>query len=254
MGPNQGAGIPAPYNDDGLLCDLAPFSANISQGTSSIESIPGWGGGYNADSLVAAVTALVVADNGTQVTLAASSLEDVTSSVNAADGSLSFDFDAGEYVLFTFYQEQSEYREVMAGDQVEAAVPQSPIQNYKQNGSWVVDHFSATGAQIFIDFWNTSLLSGNTSDAIREVGNFLWEDSQEFGANNSIFWTPKFSDVFLANRGYNVSTWLPVIVSADLAGLTTFSGVTYITDEDDAGLGHIEDYEQTVSSELSPRK
>lgn len=252
MGPNQGAGVPAPYDDDGLLWDLAPFNASLPKGTLSVQVIPGWdGGAYNADSLLAAVVGLVVSqnENGTQVTLAADSLRDVTSQVIAADGSLRLGFNAtgGEYVLFTFYEERAAFREVTAPDGIEAAVPQSPVQNYKQNGSWVVDHFSAAGAQVIIDFWNSSLLSGDTPEDLRAVGNYLWEDSQEYVTNNSIFWTPKFPEAFASSRGYNISTWLPVIVSADLAGLTTFGGVTYTTDEEDAGLGHIEDYEQTVS-------
>lgn len=253
MGPNQGAGVPAPYNDEGLLWDLDAFNVTVSKGTSDIQSIPGWGGKYNADSLLAAVTGLVVAENanGTEVTLAASSLKDVTSLVNGTDGSLSFEFNATDegtgYVLFTFYEVHSEVREVAASDSIPAAVPQSPIQTYKENGSWVVDHFSAAGAQVIIDLWNSSLLSGSSSAGIREVGNFFWEDSQEYQTNNSIFWTPKFPEVFSSNRGYNLSTYLPLIVSADLAGKTTFSGITYITDEADNGEAHIEDYEQTVS-------
>lgn len=254
QGPNQGAGIPAPYNDEGLLWNLAPFRANLSQqgtATDQVVSIPGWGGSYNGDSLVAAVVARVVADNGSHVTLAASSLEDVTSLVSPANGSLHLDLDGADnrdgHVLFAFYQERSRYREVAASDQVEAAVPQSPIETYQQNGSWVVDHFSAAGAQLLIDFWNKSLLyDANTTEGIRKVGNFLWEDSQEYGGNNSLFWTPQLADVFVAHRGYHMAPWLPVIVSADLTGLTTFAGVTYVTDEEDAGVGHVEDYEQTV--------
>lgn len=253
MGPNQGAGIPAPYNDDGLLWDLVPFSVNISKGSSGLDTIPGWGGRYNADSLFTAVTGLVVSENsnGSKVTLAADSLQDVTHLVSKIDGSLNLEFESPEdgikFVLFAFYQDLAQYREVAAPSAVATAVPQSPVQNYRQNGSWVVDHFSTAGAQLIIDFWNSSLLGDNTSEAIANVGNFLWEDSQEYMTNNTLFWTPKFADVFLANREYNISKYLPVIMSANLAGLTPFSGVVYTTDAEDAGLAHIEDYEQTVS-------
>lgn len=250
MGPNQGAGVPAPYDDEGLLWDIAPFSVNISKGTSGVDTIPGWAGKYNADTLFAAVVGLIVGENanGTEVTLSASSLEDVTALVDSTDGSLSYNFsttdDGAEYVLFAFYQVHAEYREVASPEAVEAAVPQSPVENYRQNGSWVVDHFSATGAQLIIDLWNSSLLAGDSSENIREVGNYLWEDSQEYTTNNHAFWTPKFPEAFLTSRGYNVSTYLPIIVSASLAGIE--SNITYITDEDDAGQAHIEDYEQTV--------
>lgn len=263
IGPNQGAGIPAEYGDDGLLWFLGAFNETVSKGTSSIASIPGWGGRYNEDSLIGAVTALVVAENGTQKTLAASSLQDVTSLVNGADGSLSLNFNATdegtEYVLFAFYQEHADYRAVVAPDETEVAVPQSLVENYKQNGSWVVDHFSAAGAQVFIDFWNSSLLYGNSSDTLRNVGNFLWEDSQEFHlqtANSNLMWTPKLAEVFLSNRGYSIINYLPFIVSADLAQVTAFTtNVTYVSDEEDGGQSYTEDYQQTVSQSppFSPR-
>ena len=46
----------------------------------------------------------------------------------------------------------SEFRECASPDEVNATVPQSPVTNYVQNGSWAVDHFSANGAQLVIDF------------------------------------------------------------------------------------------------------
>lgn len=255
IGPNQGAGVPAPYNDDGLLWALDPYSMSVTKETSHIASIPGWGGQYNTETLVAAVTGLVTSQDGTQVTLQSTSLHDVTSLVGA-DGSLDLQWnattDAGsEYVLFAFYLQRSESREVRPSNEVVAAVPQSPILNYRENGSWVVDHFSKTGAQLIIDFWNDSLLSGGTSDALLQVGNFMWEDSQEYWIGTNLLWTPKLPDIFLSNRRYNISNYLPFIVTANLAGVTTLSGIKYISDEEDGGQSHIHDYQQTVSCTIS---
>lgn len=157
IGPNQGAGVPAPYNDDGLLWDLAAFNVEVTSGTPFTDMLPGWGEPYTSESLVAASTGLVIARNGSQVTLSSSSLADVTSGVDS-DGRLELQFndtdEGSDYILFAFYLKHSEYREVTAPSDAPAAVPQSPIENYRQNGSWVVDHFSTAGAQLIIDFWN----------------------------------------------------------------------------------------------------
>lgn len=234
MGPNQGAGVPAPYDDDGLLWDLAAFNQTVAIGSSFNSTIPGWGTG----SLVAAVTGVVTnSTDSTHKTLAESSLVDVTDLVSSS-GQLQVQFnntDGVENDVFAYYLIHSEYREVQSPGDVPAAVPQSPVTTYAQNGSWVVDHYSAKGAQVIIDFWNQSLLDEGTSDLIREVGNYMWEDSQEFSV--STWWTPLFQQAFQANRGYSVNKFIPLLAS---------SGVTYTTDEADAGASHIVDYQQTV--------
>ena len=126
--------------------------------------------------------------------------------------------------------------------EVQAAVPQSPIQDYKQNGSWVVDHFSAEGAQLIIDFWPESLLFDNTPDLIRQVGNYMWEDSQKYKFGVTTYWTPNLPHTFATNRGYSINKYIPVVT--DVRGSTTSS---YILDDGDEGVGFIEDYQQTVS-------
>ncbi|KAF3763073.1 hypothetical protein M406DRAFT_292702 [Cryphonectria parasitica EP155] len=253
IGPNQGAGVPAPYGHDGVLWDFASFNVTVPAGTTFSDLLPGWGGAYNAESLVAATTGLIVDSNGTEATLSASSLADVTSQVNSS-GHLNLVFNASssssgsEFVLFAFYLKPADYWEVKASDLVEAAVPQSPIKDYKQNGSRAVDHFSAAGAQLVIDFWNETLLSGDTTTSILEVGNYLWEDSQEYGSNSSVYWTPQLPDAFQKSRGYAIHKYIPLIVSAGLAdtGVAAFP-ITYVTDETDAGQSHIQDYQQTLT-------
>jgi hypothetical protein len=234
MGPNQGAGVPAPYNDDGLLWDLAAFNQTVAIGSSFNGTLPGWGTG----SLVAAVTGVVAnTTDSTHKTLAKSSLVDVTDRVSSS-GQLQVHFNNSngmENVVFAYYLVHSEYREVQSPADVPAAVPQSPVTTYAQNGSWVVDHYSAKGAQVIIDFWNQSLLDEVNSELIREVGNYMWEDSQEFSV--STWWNPRFQQKFQENRGYSVNKFIPILASSD---------VTYTTDEADAGASHIVDYQQTV--------
>lgn len=159
LGPNQGQGVPAVEDSDGLMWDLSSFNLTIPLGGSFNATWPGWGTG----SLLAVVTALVTNPeylssvdpslpgdlplNRTQITLAEKSLKDVTSQVGT-DGSLTVDFAADaagiNYTLFAIYLIHSDFR---AQDSPEDLLrPQSIPQNYLQNGSWAVDHFSALGA------------------------------------------------------------------------------------------------------------
>ncbi|KKY23906.1 putative secreted protein [Phaeomoniella chlamydospora] len=111
-----------------------------------------------------------------------------------------------------------------------------------QNGSWVVDHFSAEGAQLIIDFWPESLLFDNTPDLIRQVGNYMWEDSQKYKFGVTTYWTPNLPHTFATNRGYSINKYIPVVT--DVRGSTTSS---YILDDGDEGVGFIEDYQQTLT-------
>jgi hypothetical protein len=196
--------------------------------------------------LVAATTALVVdITDANHFILGSESLMDITNQTSSS-GHVSVQFPAEaqglENLVFAFYLKHSEYREVESQLTVQAAVPQSPIENFKQNGSWVVDHFSADGAQLFIDFWTESLLFGDTLELIRKVGNYMWEDSQEYGVGVTIYWTPDLPKVFASNRGYSVNKFIPLLLSVDGTSLNS-----YVTDNPDAGQSFVEDYEQTVS-------
>lgn len=243
MGPNQGAGVPAPYNDDGLLWDLPGFNSTFPSDKGFDGIIPGWGAG----PLIAAVTAHVSStgsSNETYKVLAESSLLDVTNLVKS-NGHLQIQAnktaDSSEQLIFAYYLVHSEYREVESPDNLPAAVPQSPITSYPQNGSWVVDHFSPQGALVVIDFWKQSLLDSETGALIREVGNYLWEDSQEYTV--STFWTPHLQEVFQTNRGYSINRFIPILVGS---GGGSTPQTTYVTDEPDAGASHTVDYQQTV--------
>jgi hypothetical protein len=255
LGPNQGAGVPAPYNSDGLLWDLSPFETSVSIGDSFSGVLPGWGSG----PLVSASTGLVLdianfTTGGSNTTLAQSSLTDITSSVGS-DGSVNVTFSSDvegiEYRVFAYYLKQSLYSEVESQAKTETAVPQSPITTYEQNGSWVVDHFSALGAQTTIDFWTNNLLDDATITMIKEVGNYVWEDSQEFYVFENTYWTPNLTAAFLANRGYSVNEYVPLLFNTLTSSPDTVA--VYILDQPDAGHSHVEDYRQTVRVFLCPR-
>ena len=112
-------------------------------------------------------------------TLDNSTLQDLTPQVGS-DGSVEFtaptNGQTGNWTIFAYYLVHSEFRECVSPRDVNTTFPQSPVTDYVQNGSWVVDHFSADGAQLIIDFWEDYLLNGSTTkDLLAEVGNYLWE-------------------------------------------------------------------------------
>ncbi|KAJ5288758.1 secreted protein [Penicillium angulare] len=241
-GPNQGAGVPAPYNDEGLLWDLAAHNSTFNSAKGFEGTLPGWGSG----KLVAATTGAIKSSTSSEAVLYESSLKDVTSMI-ASNGKINIKSSSKssgtETVLFAYYLIHSDFREVadQTSSSVPKAVPQSPVTNYKQNGSWVVDHFSSAGAQVIIDFWKDSILNKEISSSIQDVGNYLWEDSQEYAV--STFWTPSLEKTFKSNRGYDVAKYIPLLVGS--GGET--SNITYITDEKDSGASHVVDYQQTLT-------
>ncbi|PWY91931.1 hypothetical protein BO94DRAFT_555096 [Aspergillus sclerotioniger CBS 115572] len=244
IGPNQGAGVPAPYNDDGLLWDLAGFNTTFSTDQGFDDTLPGWGAG----PLIAAVTARIsstASSNETYKVLAKSSLLDVTYLIGSS-GHLTIEpndtTERFEHLVFAYYLVHSEYREVQSPADVEAAVPQSPVTTYSQNGSWVIDHFSSKGALVAVDLWKQSLLDSEIGALLREVGNYMWEDSQEYSV--STWWTPRLQEVFLSNRGYSINKFIPILVGS---GGGSSPNITYVTDEADAGASHTVDYQQTLT-------
>jgi hypothetical protein len=250
LGPNQGAGVPAPWDSDGLLWDLNYDYAVVPIGGTFDGVLPGW----NSGQLVAASTGLVLditnfTTGGSKTTLAQASLTDITDKV-ASNGSVKITFgseDEGiEYRVIAYYLKHSLYPEVESTAKTAVGVPQSPITTYQQNGSWVVDHFSALGAQTTIDFWENNMLDENIIKLIKEVGNYVWEDSEEFYLLENTFWTPDLTTTFLKNRGYSVNKYVPLLYNT----LTSSSDTVdlYILDQPDGGYSHVEDYRQTVRS------
>jgi hypothetical protein len=183
LGPNQGSGVPAEYDDPGVMWDLWPFNVSIPLSGSYNDILPGWGTG----ELVSASTALVIDStpvqlkaapafisatyNGSRYTLDPPSLTDVTDQANE-DESISLEFSSStngtEYQLFAYYQNHTTGLEQQSPLYLNTTVPQSPVTSFLQNRSKFNDHFSTTGAQLVIDFWEKYLLNyNNTRDLIR---------------------------------------------------------------------------------------
>lgn len=254
LGPNQGAGVPAPLDADGLQWDLEPFNVTIPIGGRFNDVLPGWETGPMVSASIGLVKSSANISSVMTYTLASESLQEVTDRV-AHDGRLALTVPtnaAGErYMIFAYYLVHTQAREqqtpelVISGEGVE----QSPVETLVQNGSCLVDHFSAKGAEQMATFWKSYLLNGGkTAQLAREVGHYMWEDSQEFHAN--ILWTPRVPDAFRARHGYSLGKYLPLLMHDNGGGLSTFGDTktttAFITDEPDSGDSHVMDFRQTV--------
>ncbi|OCL07765.1 hypothetical protein AOQ84DRAFT_408338 [Glonium stellatum] len=215
MGPNQGQGVPADPDDDGLMWDLFAYNASIPLGGSYKGQIPGWG---TSGSLQAVVTGLVTKSenvssnvsapslpnaqtaNRIQITLAADSLTDLTSKVGA-NGALNITFPTNE-----------------------------------------------TGLEHRVFAFYLYLLVNGTKEALMQVGNYAWEDSIEI--DPVVFWTQNLPERFRDARDYDITKWLPILFHQNTRvswGSPTEPATWYITDEIDSGNSHIADFRTTLT-------
>ncbi|VUC23925.1 unnamed protein product [Clonostachys rosea] len=229
MGPNQGQGVPAEYDDDGKAWDLSTSETRFSEGETNFDGIlKGWGTG----PLEAAVLAGSLKNGSTKI-LAANTLEDVSDLVGE-DGRLTIDLpetDKYNYVLFGIYLVHSHFMNqdsplLMQG-------PQKLPQTWVQNGSWAVDHYSAQGAKLAAKFWEEHVLRDGVLELVKEVGNYAWEDSVEI--RQKVRWTRDFAKSFQEQHKYQIQRVLPVAC------------LGYNTDQEDQGETYRMDYRDTVA-------
>lgn len=92
------------------------------------------------------------------------SFVDLTSLVE--HGTLTWTAPSGDsdWRLFTFWERYTNQRSNIGGTNATTVIG---------NGSWTVDHFSSTGAQVTTDFWDHTILSDTqTADLVREAGHY----------------------------------------------------------------------------------
>jgi hypothetical protein len=98
--------------------------------------------------------------------LAADSIKDITSMIQP-NGTISLtlptDEKAVKYIVYASYY-------VLTGERACVAGPNP--QNFVQNGSFVVDHFSSVGAKVTTDFLENYVLINGVKELLKEVGNY----------------------------------------------------------------------------------
>lgn len=259
LGPNQGTGVPAVEGSNGLSWDIVAFNVSVPIGGAFSGILPGWGTG----KLEAAITGLATKSerltgvepglpgdlplSRTQITMAESSLKDVTELVNSG-GNLDVNFPADEsglnYTIFAIYLIHSDYRAQDGPEDLGG--PQTSPQSFLQNGSWAVDHFSAAGARTTTSFWEQNILVNGTRELLMDVGRHGWEDSVEIEAN--VFWTQNFSSIFATDHGYSIAKWLPILFHRNGHAKQSNPLTWWVTDAPDSGNSIIADYRETVFS------
>ncbi|KAE8395445.1 hypothetical protein BDV23DRAFT_178499 [Aspergillus alliaceus] len=250
IGPNQGQGVPAEPDDEGLQWDLVPSSVAVPANGSFDGILPDWGSG----GLVALVSAEVISSekiknstspSGTRIAsysrllLKEGSLTDWTSQV-APSGHLSLTFPASttqgpRYRLFAFYERLTHAHNL-----------ESQVNGSKtifDHGSYIVDHFSARGAETVIKFWEKFILNEDVKSLLTQVGNYAWEDSVEITSN--ISWTRSLPHVFKQKYGYSLIKYLPLIMfgNNNIAIQASAPGaIQCVLDTPDQGTGYVHDY------------
>ncbi|RDW76315.1 uncharacterized protein DSM5745_06307 [Aspergillus mulundensis] len=259
LGPNQGQGVPASVDDDGLQWDLVPYSIEIDTNGTFQGQIPGWGDG----ELIACVSARVLSqtnvslpeinspflsgqDGYLRVVLDHESLTDITNQVSR-DGQLSVTFptytDAVGHRVFAYYQKRTLHKNLVFENNATATI--------WDNGSYAVDHYSARGAQTVIHFWEEHILIDGIKELVKEVGHYAWEDSMELTSNTS--WTPSLPKKFEDKLGYSLHRYLPVLNFGTLwpnnnVNIQQFrpGAIQSILNTPDAGASYINDFRSVL--------
>ncbi|KAF2083369.1 hypothetical protein K490DRAFT_69887 [Saccharata proteae CBS 121410] len=104
--------------------------------------------------------------------------------------------------IIAFYERYTNQRSVAPGWDATNSI---------QNGSWIVDHFSANGSKRITDFFEEFVVPDEEARSLLSaVGNYAWEDSMEM--HSALWWTPGFADTFGERRGYDIAICLPLLI------------------------------------------
>jgi hypothetical protein len=169
------------------IYDIRSMSAQVSNNTLLTPGevfngiVPGYGVGR---TLVSVTTAEVLSsanytvpatmfgtplgynNTGTAYNISYDSISDITDSVGP-DGSISFQCsttsNAVNCIVYASYY-------ILSG--LRACIPGDNPQNFVQNGSFVVDHFSARGAKVTTDFLENYVLVDGVRELLQQVGNY----------------------------------------------------------------------------------
>ncbi|PQE23273.1 secreted protein [Rutstroemia sp. NJR-2017a BVV2] len=250
QGASQGQGVPSVPRTPGLAIELVYGRTEISSGQTFDGSLPQpqegaflpgfmhvperFGdsvlkvvlAGYIKDSMLmtiitneSALTTMLT-DGGsvlapsTTIVLDEESIVDLSAEI--MNSSLQWTAPAGNgtWTIIAFYENYTNQRSCSGGIGATDVIA---------NGSWIVDHFSSTGARRITDFWDENLVdTEEIRDLIASAGEYCgcalgefgiatWltgEDSMEIQA--TLYWTPDFLQNFEARRGYSAAKYLPL--------------------------------------------
>ncbi|KAL3473422.1 hypothetical protein BJX99DRAFT_261351 [Aspergillus californicus] len=251
LGPNQGQGVPAEPDNEGLQWELVPFTMGIPASGEFTGEIPGWGTGEMVSFVTARVKSnrtisyeipyytgqpLVISYD--EFELDHRSLTQRTSKVDAS-GHVKLSFpdppQGSHYRMFAFYERLAGYKNLQ--------FPSDRHTTIFDNGSYAVDHFDAKGASVVTQFWNQYILTDEVTGFLNQVGNYAWEDSLEMEFN--ITWSRSLPQRFRELHGYDIEPYLPLLTfQQNTIGLQQYTPGQFrgYLDTEDQGVGYINDF------------
>ncbi|KAL2835883.1 hypothetical protein BJX68DRAFT_273689 [Aspergillus pseudodeflectus] len=234
---NQGQGVPAAPGTEGLAMHLTYSNVTVAPGQTFSGSLPLSRQPPNErkfmhpleefgeQSLTAVLAIEVLPDDNTT----ARQYKKIDRIINLTDQvaavSRSLTWTAPETVpgatwqIMAWYERHTNQRSIDGGPEA---------QTYVQNGSWIVDHFSAAGARRMTDFFDTHVVPEQSDrDLLAAVGKYAWEDSMEM--HSTVWWTRGFDSDFLHALGYDIRPCLPLLLVREnsWAQLSTPYGVGF---------------------------
>ncbi|KAG9234769.1 secreted protein [Amylocarpus encephaloides] len=237
IGAQSGQGAPAELPNIGLTYSLESYQKVVQPGKSFLGPVPGYGAGI----LVSVVTAKIThtqPGSPTTYTLSDGTLQEVTKFATQGQLNLTFPESGSSYLLYASYYVQPLKQSVIGGHDP---------QNFIQNGSFCVDHFSAAGAKVTTDFLAKYVFVDGAKELMKDIGQYIWEDSNEIGTTDP-YWTPRFSQAFKDQHGYDITPYLPLIRHGNGHAYSPATADSYITDGPDRGQGIVADWRATLSS------
>ncbi|MFT4081051.1 MAG: glycosyl hydrolase [Nocardioides sp.] len=203
IGPAWPAAVPTITPDSVAAAhELAHGEASVPSGTTFDGPLPdpvvAAADGVSARKLIAVQVAKVLERPAKPpVQLDPTSVTDVTDQVS--DGTLTWTApdDGGEWIVLSYWERGT-------AQQPESGPHTSPL-------AYVVDHFSAAGAQAVFDYWDEAVLTPTITRLLRQVGGNVFCDSIELEYDATL-WTPGFLDEFRHRYGYDLTPYLSAIV------------------------------------------
>ena len=185
LGPNQGAGVPSEVETPGLAKTLVYGSTKIESGANFSGEIPEPVVNYNflpgfmnppepwgSNELLAVVAGRIASEGGfadgpygskiPYTFLDHDSLVELTNITNHGTLTWTAPDGNGTWVLFAVYERYTNQRTCVSIANATTALG---------NGSWVVDHWSVSGAKKTTDFWDQHILS--VPEIARLVGEIM---------------------------------------------------------------------------------
>ncbi|KAH7383434.1 secreted protein [Cadophora sp. MPI-SDFR-AT-0126] len=256
MGPESGQGVPAEIDNPGLAYDLVSYQVIVPAGGVFQGLIPG--GGMTGRTLVSVTTATILnstffsiprfivgiqigSENYTEHYVEADSIRDVTHLVNS-NGTLSLKFpisrtgNSTRHIVYASYYQLSGAR---------ACTPGKQPQNFLQNGSFAVDHFSPEGAKVTTDFLEKYVLVNGVRELMQETGKYIWEDSVE--VPSTLYWTPQLSKTFKSMHKYDVGVKIMLLSYGNGLQFDTEYSERFFSDKPELDQGYISDYRATLT-------